>query len=65
MSADTNYNAAVERGDARFLILTLDQAEYIRHLVRDNIDDWKDAAEECDDVMIALGESVLEQLEKR
>jgi hypothetical protein len=67
MSADTNYNQAIQRGDARFLILTSDQAAYIKNLVTLDLGDIASMTEQDEDDVqsAALGESVLEQLEKR
>lgn len=59
---NTNYNQAIQRGDARFLILTSDQAAYIERLIRNQL---QVAHDQGWNEMIALGESVLEQLEKR
>ncbi|KKK79357.1 hypothetical protein LCGC14_2834330 [marine sediment metagenome] len=61
---DTDINEAVERGDARFLILTTDQAEYIAQLIKDNLADWNESGDNDDEhaSATALGASVLEQL---
>lgn len=59
---DTNYNQAIQRGDARFLILTSEQAAYISDVVNA---DLERAASLGADNTVALGESVLEQLEKK